>query len=389
MSAFPTGSAQVWFVGEEAAHLRSNLPPGLGQLRVVGTGVDPIVHLAELAEESGPPNMIVFLGSLNRLRRTLLPIDYRNLLTWLRDNCDIAVLSAPRDPIAPGFVDFGPYNVEEIVTTFPYVMEFTSPTTCRSLVPPRLIVSRRWLWDSGSWQKVDDAPRWHQTRLAGRKTLEPHKSVILKQDAVSVDYNEVSDVTREARFLSSVSQKQRESLGLPKLFSHQSGRCINTLTREKVLGEVITRSCDYPTDQVITSLIQLAARYSQAGLFHNDIRPWNVLWDGNRIAFIDFAGVAELEDDTEGLPQVLALAATLSSLLFPSESERIPFTDYAWGLWRSSEVAQRHGVAELMGQPWAQLGIDAPATHDRTSGVNFIQTFLASLLTAHDPVNRL
>jgi len=388
LSAFPAMKPSIWFVGEEPARLCSVVPAGLGQLRVLVTRVNPIDDLNNAAERLGRPNIIVLLGSLDRFRRILLPLDYRNLLVWLRDNSDVTIFSAPRDPISPGFIEFGPYDVAEIMMTFPYVMEYTSSTTQRSLTPPRLIAGSQWLWASDSWQRMDEKPDWHQIRLTGRKTIELHTSVILKQDAVSTDYNQVSDVVREARFLSSVSQEQRDDLRLPKLLSFRPGRCINTLTRQKMPGEVVTNFPEPPADQVVSQLLQLAAHYARAGLFHNDIRPWNVLWDGNSIAFIDFAGVTDFEDDTEGLPQVLALAATLASLLFPSEAARIPFTEYAWSLWRSSEVAQRHGIAELMGRPWTQLGIAAPATHDRTCGANFTEAFLASLLTSHNSVNR-
>lgn len=380
LSAFPNRSPYVWLVGEESAQLQSGLVQSSVHVKALDIDVHPIKAFDTALAESGRPDMVVMLNSLDRCRRTLHEPDYVALLTWLRTNCDLALLEAPRDPIAPGFVELGPYEVTDIVKVFPYVLEHASSTSHRSLVPPRLIASSRWSWESGSWTEHLSAPLLHHGKSASSKTLELASDAILKQDAVCDDYNQVSDVVREARFLSSASQDECALLRLPRILRFEPGRCVNTLVREKVPGSPITETDGEARAEVIAAVIDLAQRYSRAGIFHNDVRPWNVLWDGNQASFIDFAGVADFEDDTEGLPQILALNATLATITFPAEASRIPFAEYAWTLWGSTDICKRHGVADLMDRPWRQLAHTTPVIDHSETSRRFSEAFLISLL---------
>ncbi len=49
-------------------------------------------------------------------------------------------------------------------------------------------------------------------------------------------------------------------------------------------------------------------------MFHNDFRPWNLLWDGYKMHLIDYADAGVHDLDVQDLPQILSLAATLAAL---------------------------------------------------------------------------
>lgn len=386
LSAFPDHSPYIWLVGEEPAQLQSSLAQSSVHVRAFDIDIHPLAAFDNALVESGRPDIVVMLDSLDRYRRTLHAPDYVALLTWLRTNCDLALLEAPRDPIAPGFVELGPYEVTDIVKIFPHVLEHVSSTSHRSLVPPRLIASSLWSWESGSWTEHLSAPLVHHGGFGNSKTLELASDVILKQDAVCEDYNQISDVAREAQFLSSASQDECALLRLPRVLRFEPGRCVNILVREKVPGSPITETDGEARAEVTAAVIELAQRYSRAGLFHNDVRPWNVLWDGNQASFIDFAGVADFEDDTEGLPQILALNATLAAMAFPAEASRIPFAEYAWTLWGSTDMCKRHSVADLMDRPWRQLAHTTPVIDHSETSRHFSEAFLISLLALQKTV---
>ena len=61
-------------------------------------------------------------------------------------------------------------------------------------------------------------------------------------------------------------------------------------------------------DQVLAALRALRGR----GLFHNDVRSWNVLWDGSRAILIDYADAAPVDRDGD-LVSLLWLAHALAT----------------------------------------------------------------------------
>ena len=56
-------------------------------------------------------------------------------------------------------------------------------------------------------------------------------------------------------------------------------------------------------------------RWASAGLFHNDLRPWNLIWSGTDARLIDFADAGALDADVTYLPQAISLAGLIAWLL--------------------------------------------------------------------------
>lgn len=65
-------------------------------------------------------------------------------------------------------------------------------------------------------------------------------------------------------------------------------------------------------EAIVRDLLQALQELHGEGVFHNDVRSWNVLWDGERARLIDFADASRIDFDGD-LASVLWLVHALST----------------------------------------------------------------------------
>ncbi|MGY1619677.1 phosphotransferase [Geodermatophilus sp. SYSU D00691] len=101
----------------------------------------------------------------------------------------------------------------------------------------------------------------------------------------------------------------------PRLLDYEVSGDRAVVVYARVGGELLGSSGPMPADQVegvvrdvLASLRELHGR----DLWHNDVRSWNVLWDGERAVLIDFADVTRADTDGD-LVSVVWLAHALST----------------------------------------------------------------------------
>jgi tRNA A-37 threonylcarbamoyl transferase component Bud32 len=63
--------------------------------------------------------------------------------------------------------------------------------------------------------------------------------------------------------------------------------------------------------EVASNLIQRVQQLSELKLFHNDLRPWNLLWTGSTLQFIDFGDIHSEFKDVNQMPLDLVLILNL------------------------------------------------------------------------------
>ena len=61
-------------------------------------------------------------------------------------------------------------------------------------------------------------------------------------------------------------------------------------------------------EAIVRDLLESLQELHGEGLFHNDVRSWNVLWDGEKARLIDFADASRIDFDGD-LASVLWLVA--------------------------------------------------------------------------------
>jgi hypothetical protein len=332
---------------------------------------------SEFRAEPGQVNVFVLIDGMRRVHETHSRVKLVELLKWLGTNFQLLILEAPRQGIMPGKVDLGPYSAQVVLDSLTFVSEFVSPTTRVNSTSPRLFASQHMLIDALELTQGSGISHFHQIEAHGQSSTLLSETHVLKLDACSESYFERSEVASEARVLSNLSGHMRSRLRMPAPIHVNLGRAVNTFVRTRVPGAV---RMDLVEDETEISLaVELARGYSAVGLFHNDIRPWNFVWDGEVPALIDYADLSVTESDTQGLPQILSLGCTLACLRFPILRDRQDFLELAWELWRGSSGSNVHGVGAISGEAWLALARVHPGAIDYVSPTAIVSSLMEAV----------
>lgn len=279
------------------------------------------------------------------------------LFDWIRDHSTVTILEGPQDPIAPDLNRQGPYRVHELVGRFYFFCEIATCANDRGEYYPPLIAASNHYLISSSFsarrEQVTEAfweepPSSHNNRV---RTYLLSDDSLVKVEAVSQEYFERSQIAGEANFLRQVDEVQRKALQLPRLVVLDSGVSVMTMMREGISGVTITELPSLEAELIIREILGEASRFAHEGLYPNDLRPWNVLWSGTRCAFIDFADTSAFDEDVNGFPQIVALAATMTSVIHPSLFRRETFVA-SLSQW---EPVWRNESIEELAESWSRL----------------------------------
>jgi O-antigen chain-terminating methyltransferase len=101
----------------------------------------------------------------------------------------------------------------------------------------------------------------------------------------------------------------------PRLIDYEVTGDHATVVYSRVAGELLPPAAPMPVEQieaVLRDILGALRELHGEGFFHNDVRSWNVLWDGERARLIDFADTSR--SDTDGdLVSLLWLLHALST----------------------------------------------------------------------------
>jgi hypothetical protein len=182
-----------------------------------------------------------------------------------------------------------------------------------------------------------------------------HAGHILKVERSNGQYFQRCEASAEANFLSHSTTELRLALDLPEVFSVHSGRAVSAMTRATVPGQVLRPGICGTQEVPIGALITWATTWAAAGVFHNDLRPRNLLWDGEKVRAIDFADSGYNDLDVQDVPQIFAFASTVAAALHP---------EIRWGEYFFADImrlapkwaADAYRYSESMFQaPWLAL----------------------------------
>lgn len=125
--------------------------------------------------------------------------------------------------------------------------------------------------------------------------------VLLKQyafDNATLGSVNVLEYEREVAFLTKVP----EGLVAPKLLDHgQDGRnawILREMLPGRLLSEIMAAHTPYPLEHVLDSLLDQLVALEDVGLYHNDVRCWNLLIaPGKPVALIDYGAISPVASD--------------------------------------------------------------------------------------------
>ena len=332
---------------------------------------------SEFRADPGQVNVFVLIDGMRRVYETTSRANLAELLKWLGRNFQLLILEAPRQGIMPGKVDLGPYSAQVVLDALTFVSEFVSPATRVNSTAPRLLASQHMLIDVPELTQCASVSHFHRIEAHGQSSTLLSESHVLKLDACSESYFERSEVASEARALNALSGQIRSRLRMPAPIHVNLGRAVNTFVRTRVPGDV--RLEPVLGEAEIALAVELARGYSAVGLFHNDIRPWNFVWDGEVPALIDYADLSVTESDTQGLPQILSLGCTLACLRFPILRGRRDFLELAWELWRGGSGSNAHGIGAISGEAWLALARIDPGAINYISPTAIVSSLIEAV----------
>jgi hypothetical protein len=164
-----------------------------------------------------------------------------------------------------------------------------------------------------------------------------------------------SSVSREFEFLSNLRLIDKIKLRIPMKVVLNKGLAFDSLQRKKINGiglhEIKTIS---DSDKMLKEFIKLCRKFSKARIYHNDIRPWNILWNGKKCVFIDFENSSRSDQDVSNFPQILLFFAIANYI---KKSDRIKI----WGIediiQQNSEYLCSNEARKLFYNSWEKISI--------------------------------
>jgi predicted Ser/Thr protein kinase len=284
-----------------------------------------VSSLDSLLDGGGRWDAVVALDGFDRINDVRSPVARSRMMHGLRQITDLLVLTpARRECPAPDLNDLGPYDTADLFACFPLLTECELTPTGGS-AGPLIVASTQLLGLGDQWVRASELRELSRTASGVShtvRTFEWHDAII-KVEAASEHYFERCQALAEARFLTTVDESIAVRLSLPRVRLIERGRAVSHVLRDRVEGRSLEPGEARGSPQLLEHVVSAAADLAACGLFHNDLRPWNLLYDGSNVRFVDWAEASTCDADVRGLPQVLALAGTLAALL----TDEIPWSN--------------------------------------------------------------
>ena len=356
--------------------------------RVVATTVE------ELMKTEVTWDLIVAVEGFRRLQRVHSTRRLKAIMDWIADSSHAAVVEAPRVALAPDLHDLGPYLVTDLMTGFLTVTEIEPPDSNPRSSRPLLFASSQGLLLGETWLPASALTEHTSTRARDHTVVRTFESadIIIKVELGNEGYFEQCDAVAEGAFLMSRPPLVREELGLPRVIEFNRGRAVNVLVRERIDGVSLWPGACRDERIPVAAVIDAAVRFSKAVLFHNDFRPWNLLWTGNDVVVIDYANVCDADLDVQGIPQILALAGTLAALMTTALPWGEEFAAAVAKTARRSRIGQQWTEVDLLGtspSPWLSLDAARHGLVTRLGGLRdpsapgIVELVIEEIMAAH------
>jgi len=272
-------------------------------------------------------------------------------LTEIRSNYSAAFLPIPRRVSRPEFDYKSEYASRELLGSFNFFHEIVADEFSNPIV----FVSDTYCLESGRFSKSQSVRSLSKAGLkrsnTSTRTWIGSDRLLHKIELASLDFFDRSQVANEATFLKSIQFDHPLTHAFPKIKYFSAGHVVVELAREVLPGEQISDR-DKGDLNLITSFHSVCVLYSKNGLFHNDLRPWNLLVDEHSVRLIDFGNVSTRDQDVTGLPQVVAYIGTILCLMGKLQVSPTQFESVVHNI---VDVKMSH-------EQWSELWLNLPRT---------------------------
>ena len=162
-----------------------------------------------------------------------------------------------------------------------------------------------------------------------------------------------SSSAKEFKFLSNVRLMNRIKLRTPIKVSLNKGLIFDTSKRKKINGiDLIKIKATSDSHKILKEFIQLCRKFSKARIYHNDMRPWNILWNGKKCVFIDFEYSSKYDQDTSNYPQILYFFAMANYI---KKLDQLKIWDIEDIIQQNSEYLHSNESHKLFYTSWEKI----------------------------------
>lgn len=317
------------------------------------------IELDKIADAKNPAfDLAISLGSLEHVYRCLNLTQQKNLIEYVANQSKVAVWSLPIYENGAHWNWALPDEPLSVFQNQEYLGEIGwYAQHSRGEKRPLILSSNTHVWNSdvffelGDETRIDDHP--FTDGLSRFRKRYKVKEVLIKTEIHPLDSGNSSEIFNEMIFLSKNRKRIMERLPLPKVLSIKKGRWISQFSRQLIQGDRLDEVLNLTNrTEILASFIRLCGDLAKAGIFPNDLRPWNILWDGKKCSFIDFSNSSETDKDVAGVPQFICFLAITNYIWHGNsgphgwslrefvrlmnsrkenfKNERAFFYDYAW-----------------------------------------------------------
>lgn len=230
----------------------------------------------------------------------------RTMLSTVAENTTASIFEMALAGEPPCWAASQPANPRQLLDGFAFVHEMArNPTHLSELTRPLYVASNRY-WFLGDRAEAFDSWKTESHVFAGGVTCGTRRyffgnGLVAKVFDLEVEHlSEISrrDNVKETAFL----RDPPPGFAVPKLLSDGRTEREAWLVREQVPGELLLdrirsgNSCD--SRRVLADILDQLVKLESAGLYHDDIRTWNVLiGPDDRASLIDFGSISPARGD--------------------------------------------------------------------------------------------
>lgn len=310
-------------------------------------------ELNSISEEKFDLALVV--GTLDHVYRCLNIDKQASFSDFIRTNSRAAIWEIPVFEQNAHWNWSLPQNKFDLLERYAYLKELTwLKSHCRGAFRPLIFGSEELIFSSNQLKqfKPEDIFQKHQFvdgNTLSRKTFKVENSII-KTEIHPQNMADSSEIFLESKFLNSWPQESDFELGFPRIIKLEKGVFISQFERDSIPGrrldEVISRS---NADQILEKFLSLISKLAKSGVFPNDLRPWNILWDDRDCHLIDFSSTDYFDKDVLLGPQVISFLAT---------ADFIESAKFGYPTWRMEEIVEHLGEQEFVYSEFSELIFD-------------------------------
>ena len=260
-------------------------------------------------------DVIISINLLEYIYFTYNHYEIDRILEAIRRKSLIFITTIPEFESNAFWNNFLPENPLYYISKFTYFYEFATTSFEKWLCHRTLIfASNKYIYINGELSSIELLKNFEKPIESYKKRvykLNANVAVLQFQNAQSNEYFE----SNELKQIKDLENIEMQFSIFPRIKFKKRGKYSCIFLRnfiEGVPASMLTK--ENISNTLLMSYRKFMIEYSQNSIYLNDIRPWNVVFNGNIGSFFDFELTSNFENDADGLPEIVTYICTYAIL---------------------------------------------------------------------------